>query len=232
VALQRSNEDLSRFAFVASHDLQEPLRMIVSFAQLIMKKSADRLDQQSADHLERIVDAGHRMSRLIRDLLDYAQASSKGIQSPVQFPLAHAIPIALDNLRSAIEESGAHIVISDLPVVCAIEPQIAQVFQNLLSNAIKYRRPGVPLEVQISASREGSCWRITVQDNGEGFNPEHTSRIFDFLKRLHGQDVPGSGIGLALCKTIIERNGGAIGANGVPGEGATFWFTLPASCGQ
>ena len=232
LALQRSNEDLSRFAAVASHDLQEPLRTISTNAQLVQRTSADKLDEKAAAQVERIIDSAARMTRLIRDLLAYAQASADIDQAVAMISLDRLVHGVVENLRESFDAQGATVWIQPLPEVCAVDAHIAQVFQNLLSNALKYRRDGVTPRVQISATREGAKWRIFVQDNGQGFNPDHSQRIFDFLQRLHGNDVPGSGIGLAICKTIIERNGGEIGAEGRPGEGATFWLTLPASCGQ
>ena len=230
LALQRSNEDLSRFAFFASHDLQEPLRMITSYSQLIQRSAGDRLDQKSSLYLDRILEGAARMGRLIRDLLAYAHASADNDQEPAMFSLSRLVPAVIVNLNALIEEAGASIAIEDLPEVCAIETQISQVLENLLSNALKYRNHDVPLTIRIWAAQQDSSWRIFVRDNGQGFEPEHSTRIFAFLQRLHGKDVPGSGIGLAICKTIVERNRGTIGADGKPSEGATFWFTLPASC--
>jgi PAS domain S-box-containing protein len=227
-ALQRSNEDLTRFAFIASHDLQEPLRMISSYAQLVQRTAAESLDEKSSGHIAKIVDGAARMTQLIRDLLVYAQASAETAPPAEMIPLSRVVPAVIENLRALIEESGATITFDQLPEVCAVEAQIAQVFQNLLSNALKYRRHDVPLVVTVTAEREGPQWRISVRDNGQGFDQEYATRIFDFLKRLHGKDVPRSGLGLAICKTIIERNGGTIGAEGQPGVGAAFWFTLPA----
>ena len=229
-ALQRSNEDLTRFAFVASHDLQEPLRMITSYAQLVQRTAGDGLDEKSAGHIVKIIEGAGRMTKLIRDLLVYAQASAETDQSPELVALGRLVPTVIENLRALIEESGASITFDPLPQVCAVEAQISQVLQNLLSNALKYRRDDVRLVVRVTAEREGAHSKIFVRDNGQGFEPEYATRIFDFLKRLHGKDVPGSGLGLAICKTIIERNGGTIGAEGQPGIGATFWFTLPAHC--
>ncbi len=228
LALQRSNEDLSRFAFIASHDLQEPLRLISTFAQLVVRSTEGALAAKPAGYMESIIAAAARMHRLIQDLLVYAQASSDGDRKAGVVNLATLVPIVVEDLRAQAEEAGAVLHIAGLPEVWGIEAQINQVLQNLLSNSIKYRRQGVPPEIHINAVKEGAYWRISVRDNGQGFEPEYAARIFDFLKRLHGRDVPGSGIGLAICKTIVQRNGGAIGAEGKPGEGSLFWFTLPA----
>lgn len=227
LALQRSNEDLSRFAFIASHDLQEPLRLISSYAQLVLRSSRDRLDEKSAAYMDAIFEATGRMNKLIRDLLAYAQASSEKDQPAARIDLNQLITDASDNLRASIAETGAKITQDPMPEVWAVGNQIMQVLQNLFSNSIKYRRPNAAPEIHVSAKKEGQYWRIIVRDNGQGFEPEHASRVFDFLKRLHGRDVPGTGIGLAICKSIVERNGGTIGADAIPGVGATFWFTLP-----
>lgn len=229
IALQRSNEDLSRFAFVASHDLQEPVRSVVTFAQLLQRSSAGSLDNKASGYLDAIIDAGIRMNHLIRDLLVYAQASTETEVTIEAVELSQVFAETLLAMRNSIEESGASIVCMDqLPRVYAVRGQVAQLLQNLLSNSIKYRRDGVAPEVRVSSFLEGDFWRIEIQDNGQGFPAEYAERIFEFLKRLHGRDVPGSGIGLALCKTIVERFGGSIGAKSVPGEGSVFWFTLPA----
>ena len=227
--LQRSNEDLSRFAFIASHDLQEPLRMISSFAQLILRSSRDLLDAKSAGYMDAIIEATGRMNRLIHDLLVYAQASAESDQAAAKIDLNQLALEAMENLRSSIKETGATITHDPLPEVWGVETQVSQVLQNLFSNSLKYRRMEEAPRVHVSAAREASHWRIAVRDNGQGFEQEHAGRVFDFLKRLHGRDVPGSGMGLAICKTVIERNGGSIGADAKPGEGATFWFTLPAA---
>lgn len=229
LALQRSNEDLSQFAFIASHDLQEPVRMIVTYAQLVRRSAA--LDEKSAGYIDSIVEAAGGMSKLIRHLLSYAEASVESAEQPVDLDLNEIVSSVLQTLRASIEECGAQMRVETLPRVKGLSVQVSQVIQNLVSNSLKYRRRGVGLVVRIGAERDGAAadWKISVRDNGEGFAPEHAERIFDFMKRLHGRDIPGSGIGLAICKTIVERNGGAIGADGRPGEGATFWFTIPAA---
>lgn len=227
-ALQRSNEDLSRFAFVAGHDLQEPLRMILSYAQLIQRTVAERLDEKTTSRIEAIVQSAERMGRLIKDLLTYAEASADSDEVLVPVDMNQVMEQAKELLKGRIEESGATVTSTELPVVRAHESQIVQVMQNLLSNSIKYRRPDVPPEITVDAQREGEFWRITIRDNGQGFEPEHATRIFDFLTRLHGRDVPGSGLGLGICKSILERFNGSIGAEGFPGRGSNFWFVLPA----
>lgn len=229
LALQRSNKELSQFAFFASHDLQEPLRMISSYAQLLQRSSAELLDPDSRRYIHAIIDSAGRMSRLIRDLLSYAEASGELKGTPETVNLNEIVAAVYMNLTEPIGETGAHFETSELPHVLGDSTQLAQVFQNLVSNSLKYRRPGIPPEIAISAERNGDYWKLLIRDNGQGFSQESACRIFDFLTRLHGREVPGSGIGLAICKSIIERSGGTIGAESEPGRGSTFWFTLPAA---
>jgi PAS domain S-box-containing protein len=229
LALKRSNEDLSRFAFVASHDLQEPLRMVSSYAQLARRSAGASLDEKSRVYLDSIVESASRMSQLIQDLLAYAQISSDSDQEPARLDLGELAAAVIASLGASIAESGAVVTYESLPAVRGIGNQISRVLQNLISNSLKYRRTGIAPVIEISAEPDGALWRILVRDNGQGFDPEHAARIFGFLERLHGRDVPGSGMGLAICKSIVERNGGSMGAEGRPGEGSTFWFTLPPS---
>jgi light-regulated signal transduction histidine kinase (bacteriophytochrome) len=224
--LKRSNDELSTFAHVASHDLQEPLRVIANYTQLIRREYGRTLDDRGNKLTEVIVEAAKRMSGLIADLLDYARATSDEPEVRT-VDLAEVCATAMQNLRSQIEETNATITCKSLPKVIGTEVQLLLVLQNLLSNSLKYAKPGVPPRVTIDNSWENGSWRISLSDNGQGFQPEYAERIFGIFYRLHGKETPGTGIGLAICKTIIERHGGAIGAIGHPGEGATFWFTLP-----
>lgn len=229
-ALQRSNEDLSKFAFFAGHDLQEPLRTITGFSQLALRDLKNHDPEKAGERLESVVEAVRRMSALIRDLLQYAQASAEPPASTGTVCADRVVDSVLETLSAAMQDAGARLTRGSLPELRCNEAQLAQVFQNLISNSLKYRRPGVPPRIHIhSEPTHGGYWRISVTDNGQGFAQENAAVIFEFLRRLHGRGVSGSGVGLAVCKAIIERAGGEIGAEGREGEGATFWFTLPAA---
>jgi PAS domain S-box-containing protein len=226
--LQRSNEELQRFAYVASHDLQEPLRSIISFSQLLERRYKGKLDADADDYIGFIVEGGNRMQALIRDLLQLSRVETKAN------PLAptDAGEVAADALRlmeTPIREAGATVAVGELPTVMADAAQLAQVFTNLVGNAIKYRREGVPPEVRISAERAGRFWRFAVEDNGIGIEAEYFDRIFVIFQRLHTRDeYEGTGIGLAVVRKIVERHGGRIRVESTLGEGSTFFFTLPA----
>lgn len=224
--LARSNADLEQFASVASHDLQEPLRMVASYTQLLGKRYRNRLDGDADEFMGFIVDGALRMQRLINDLLTFSRVGSrgKGFQ-PVD--LAASVAQVRINLRAAIDESGARISTGTLPVVNADATQMEQLLQNLIGNAIKFRKGPAP-SVHIDARREDAAWRITVQDDGIGIDARYAERIFVIFQRLHtAAEYPGTGIGLAICKKIVERHGGQIGVHSTPGEGASFSFTLP-----
>jgi signal transduction histidine kinase len=225
-ALQRSNEDLQRFANMASHDLQEPLRMVTSYSQLLIKRNEGQLDADSQLFLQYILDGVNRMRVLIHDLLEFAR------QTASEYPQAHPVDcnavlgLALDNLQFSIKESGASVRFERLPIVLGHETRLLQVFQNLISNALKYcdKRP----EISISARQEGDFWVIAVQDNGIGIPAEHQERIFGLFQRLHTRkEYPGTGIGLATCKRIVEQYGGRIWVESAPDSGSTFYFTAP-----
>jgi signal transduction histidine kinase len=225
-ALERSNKDLEQFAYVASHDLQEPLRMIASYTQLLKQRYGDRLDRDAHDFIDFAVDGATRMQRLINDLLAYSRLATRA--RPFQpTPCGPAVGAALAQLRAAIQESGARVVCDDLPTVAADDAQLTQVFQNLIGNAIKFRGPDPP-QIRVSARREGRDWMFSVADNGIGIEPQYSDQIFVMFRRLHTKEYPGSGIGLAICKNIIERHGGRIWFSSERGRGATFHFTLPA----
>jgi PAS domain S-box-containing protein len=231
-ALCRTNEELSRFAYVASHDLQEPLRTISNYTQLIQRNYGDSLDEQAATFMAHVIAASKRLSSLITDLLTYSRASSN---EPRSFELVdlHAVAArVVADCRTLIEVSRGSVIIGALPWVLGDETQLAQVFQNLISNGLKYRREGVPPEVRIECERIGVNYMIRVNDNGQGFNPEYAELIFGIFKRLHGHEISGTGMGLAICKAIVERHGGRIGAEGRPQEGATIWLSLPVPKGS
>jgi signal transduction histidine kinase len=226
--LSRSNADLEQFAYVASHDLQEPLRMVASYTQLLARRYADRLDTDAHDFIRFAADGATRMQTLINDLLAYSRVGTRG--EPLQPVESDAVCAqAIANLEKAIEESGAVVTRAPLPRVLADASQLRQLFQNLISNALKFRGPERP-RVEIAASRNGSEWRFSVCDNGIGIDSEHAQRIFVLFQRLHNRaEYPGTGIGLAICKKIVERHGGRIWVESESGKGATFWVALPTA---
>jgi PAS domain S-box-containing protein len=228
--LARSNRELEQFAYVASHDLQEPLRMVASYTQLLAHRYRDKLDQDAREFIDYAVDGATRMKQLIEDLLAYSRVASKG-HTVSSVDTRNSLALALRNLGTALTESEAEVTSGDLPCVRANGPQIAQVFQNLVGNALKFRTPGVPLRVHIEARRdpgEPKQWRFCVRDNGIGVDPKFFERIFVIFQRLHTrQEYAGTGIGLALCQRIVERHGGRIWIESEPGKGSTFSFTLP-----
>jgi PAS domain S-box-containing protein len=225
--LQRSNKELELFASIASHDLQEPLRSVSGFAQLLKKRYTDKLDQNADEFISYIVDGAYRMQQLIRDLLDYSRVTTRGNTfTPVD--CNNAVKVALDNLRTSIIESGAVVRCGLLPVVRADSGQIVRLFQNLIGNAIKYRGDREPA-IHVSAKREGDRWVFSVADNGIGIDAQYYARIFQIFQRLHKKDeYPGTGIGLAVCKRIIDRHGGRIWVESELGRRSTFYFTIPA----
>jgi signal transduction histidine kinase len=225
--LARSNEDLRQFALVAAHDLQEPIRTIASFAQLLAVRYQGRLDSDADEFIQHIVAGAHRMGRLVEDLLTFAQLSTRPTVLSAQ-DADVMLETAIYNLAAKINESGAIVTHDPLPRVMADQMQIVQVFQNLISNAIKYRSAAAP-RIHVSAEQNGPDWTIAVKDNGIGFQQEYAERIFGLFKRLHGREVPGTGIGLANCRKILDRHGGRIWAVSEDGCGATFYFTLPAA---
>ncbi len=230
--LLRSNRDLEQFAYVASHDLQEPLRMVTSYTQLLARRYQGKLSEEADDFIRFAVDGAVRMQALINALLTYSRVDTRG-KPLVATETAAALDQALDNLRLAIRESGAVIDRGSLPQIHGDPVQIMQLFQNLVGNAIKFRSPKGGPRIAIAASREGDFWRFTVSDNGIGIDPRYFERIFTIFQRLHTkEEYPGTGIGLALCKRIVERHGGSIGVRSVPGEGSSFHFTLKAFAGE
>jgi signal transduction histidine kinase len=225
--LRRSNEDLQQFAYVASHDLQEPLRMISSFVQLLAKRYENKLDQDAKDFIGFAVNGARRMHDLINDLLAYSRVDTAGTDF-VSVDTRQTMARALDNLRLAIRESGAVVTQGHLPMVRCDEIQIVQVLQNLVANAIKFRRNGVAPEIHIEAAQQASEWRFAVRDNGIGIEQPYAERIFQVFQRLHARnEYPGTGIGLAICKKIVERHRGRIWVESTVGTGSTFYFTLP-----
>jgi PAS domain S-box-containing protein len=225
-ALLKANEHLGQFAYAASHDLQEPLRTITSYAQLFEKRYAGSLERPAAELVSQIVDSARRMQALVRDLLTYSQAQdSPLVLRPTD--MNETLRMVLENLQAAVEEAGTVITYDRLPVLNVDAARLAQVFQNLIGNAIKYRKPNEAPHVHVSASEGEGEWTFTVRDNGLGFDSSYSDEIFGVFKRLHGRDIPGTGIGLAICKRVIESHEGRIWADSTPGVGSTFSFTIP-----
>ncbi|MFA4901124.1 MAG: ATP-binding protein [Desulfobaccales bacterium] len=224
--LTRSNAELEQFAYVASHDLQEPLRMVASFTQLLGKRYRGKLDQDADEFIGFAVDGATRMQRLINDLLAYSRVGTRA--KSFQFTDCNIVfRQTRDNLAKAIEDSGAIIFQDPLPTVEGDEMQLMQLFQNLVANAIKFRGAEPP-QIQVSAKQKGTEWVFAVKDNGIGIAPEHQERIFSIFQRLHQRsEYPGTGIGLAICKKIVERHGGRIWVQSQSGNGSTFYFSIP-----
>lgn len=241
--LKRSNESLQQFAYIASHDLQEPLRKIQSFSSLLATQFDSQLNPTSRDYLQRISQAGARMSTLITDLLTYSRIAAQYTDlGPVA--LAEVVADVLTTLDWVISQQQAQVVVHDLPIVNGNAPQLSQLFQNLLSNALKFTQPGQPARVEVKSavvpqaelpadvrptSPATLFYAISVRDEGIGFDPQHVERIFQVFQRLHGkQEYAGTGIGLAICQRVAYYHGGGITATSQPGHGATFWVYLPA----
>ncbi|MBW8907339.1 MAG: PAS domain S-box protein [Betaproteobacteria bacterium] len=224
--LQRSNAELEQFAYVASHDLQEPLRMVSSYTQLLARRYSDKLDGDAREFMNYVVDGAARMKQLIEDLLAYSRVGTKGKEfKPVS--LEAPLKRAVTNLRAAIEESGAAVSWDSLPRVDVDEVQLVQLFQNLIGNALKFRGQAPP-RIHVSAQEENAEWRVSIADNGIGIEPQYFERIFMLFQRLHTMgEYPGTGIGLAICKKVAERHGGRIWLESQLGAGSTFHFTLP-----
>lgn len=226
ISLRQSNEDLQQFAYVASHDLQEPLRMVASFTQLLAERYREKLDDRAMKWIDFAVDGAQRMQRLIQDLLSFSRVHTHG-QDFEMIQMSDVIKEAEKNLQAAIEESGTTISTQDLPVVKADFTQMVQLFQNLITNAIKFCPDGPPL-IKISAQKKEKEWEFCVKDNGIGIDPQFMQKIFIIFKRLHTREqYPGTGIGLAVCKRILQRHSGKIWVTSEPGKGSRFYFTLP-----
>jgi PAS domain S-box-containing protein len=230
--LLHSNQELEQFAYVASHDLQEPLRMVSSFTQLLAQRYGDNLDQDAKEFIGFAVDGANRMQRLIQDLLAYSRITTRG-QPSAPIDAHDALGESVINLQAAIQETGALVTNDELPWILGDHTQIVQVFQNLIGNGIKFHKASEPPRVHLSAERNvehPDFWVFKVADNGIGIDPRHFDRLFVIFQRLHGrQEYPGTGIGLATCKRIVERHGGKIWLESEAGKGTTFFFTLPSA---
>lgn len=223
--LGRSNEELERFAYAASHDLQEPLRMITSYTQLIARRYRGRLDSDADEFIDFVVDGATRMSALIRDVLDFSRVGS----SPPELTWTaceQVLERALANLRGVVGETGALVTHGPLPTVLADAAQFVQLFQNLIDNGVKFCLEKPP-RVHIAAQPADGGWTFTFRDNGIGVSSAHHARIFQVFQQLHSRAYPGTGIGLATCKKIVDRHGGHLWVECDPGSGSTFSFTLP-----
>lgn len=225
-AATRSNEELQQFAYAASHDLKEPLRMVKSFVQLLARKYDGRLDEQATEFIHYAAEGAQRMDSLLEALLEYSRLGHVAEKPPQPVNLETVLDGTLTSLRAAIDESAAVVTHDPLPAVMAEDLHMQQLFQNLISNAIKYRGEEAP-RIHLSAKRQGDEWMCAIRDNGIGIDPKYGSKIFGIFKRLHGSEYPGTGIGLASCKKIVERYRGQIWVESQPGTGSTFFFTLP-----
>jgi light-regulated signal transduction histidine kinase (bacteriophytochrome) len=225
--LKHSNAELKQFAYAASHDLQEPLRNIAGFVKLLEKRYKGKFDEKADEYFEYVTDGVIRMQALIKDLLEYSRVGTRG-KAFTPENCTQAVEQALSNLRSTVENTGSKITCDTLPVVMADVSQLSRLFQNLIGNAMKFCNRKPP-KVHISAKQKGDDWVFSVKDNGIGIDPKHFERIFAIFQRLHTrEEYEGTGIGLSLCKKIVERHGGRIWVESAVGKGATFFFTIPA----
>ena len=226
-ALRRANDELQHFAYAISHELNEPLRTIATHMQMLVSKNQSRFDPEAEVYVNEVVAAAKRLQSFVQDLMSFSRATSPERKfAPVSCEAL--LTTALFELQMTIRDTGAVVTNDPLPVVSGNEMRLVMVFTNLISNALKYRSEQKP-RVHVSATKRGENWLLSVSDNGIGIGPQYRDRIFDAFKRLHGKELPGSGIGLALCKRIIENHGGQIWVDSNPGQGSIFYFTLPAA---
>jgi len=229
--MQCSNTELEQFAYVISHDLQEPLRMVSSYTQLLAKRYSNKLDADADEFIAYAVDGAKRMQTLLHDLLEYSRVGTRG----KPFSLVnceHIVEQAMANLKIAIEECGASVSYDVLPTIMGDEGQLVRLFQNLIGNAIKFRQEEAP-QVYISAQRRNNMVTFSVKDNGIGIDRQHSQSIFEIFRRLHTkEEYPGTGMGLAICKKIVERHGGHISVQSQLGQGSTFYFSVDTAGGE
>ena len=232
VRLSEANQELEQFAYAASHDLQEPLRTLISFSSFLRDDVGDNLSPEAATDLEHITSAARRMQRLIKDLLALSRASRSALQM-TEVPLDECLRDSLDALRERLSETGAKVELLALPVMAADRRLLTQLFQNLLSNAMKFQRDEATPEITVAARQQDSMWLVEVKDNGIGIESDYVDQIFAPFKRLHGMaEFEGSGVGLAICKRAVERHGGRIWVESSRDNGSCFQFTLPAVAGK
>ncbi|MGH9640742.1 MAG: sensor histidine kinase, partial [Bryobacteraceae bacterium] len=224
--LTRSNEALRQFAWAASHDLQEPTRMVLTYGEWVARTASEKLDEREMEMLRCVQENGLRLQALLSALRQYIYISESGDTAWTAIDCAAAVRTAISNLGGKIEQSGANVVCGPLPTIESVEILLVQLFQNLIGNAIKYRATE-PLQVRVCAQPTGDAWRFTIEDNGIGIEPQYLEYIFGVFKRLHGPQYSGTGIGLAICKAAVERLGGTIWVESKVGEGSAFHFELP-----
>jgi light-regulated signal transduction histidine kinase (bacteriophytochrome) len=224
-ALRRSNLELERFAFMVAHDLNEPLRTITAHTQLLARQLSQQLDEKDFEQVRFIVDGAQRMRFLIDDILKYSQATNVGFDLQ-EIDCEALLEVVIASLDALIQTAHATITHDPLPRIL-IDPKIELALQNLISNAIKYCKPGVPPMVHVSAVADRGTWMFSVRDNGVGIEPQYKDGIFEIFRRLHGREIAGNGIGLALCQKIIDAHGGKIWVESSPGVGSVFYFTVP-----
>jgi light-regulated signal transduction histidine kinase (bacteriophytochrome) len=223
-SLRRSNEDLQQFAYMLAHELSEPLRMVSVYTQLLANRCAGKLDQTVDDYIAITVSAAKRMQSFVQDVLNFSAAGAP--DSPIEPVSAEGVLAkALLELQLVVKESGAIVSHDPLPTVTGNEARLVRLFANLIGNSIKYRRPETP-RIHISARERDGFWQFAFRDNGIGIDPAYWDRIFTVFKRLHGSEYPGSGVGLALCKRVVQSHGGTIWLESAEGEGSTFYFTI------
>jgi PAS domain S-box-containing protein len=226
-ALRTTNAELQHFAYALTHDLQEPLRMVVNFTELLGREYAGKLGEEADKFISYSVEGALRIEDLLKALLAYWEVAERERGSSASIDCGAVLAKALLNLQASIAESGALVTYDTLPTVAAEEVLLMQLFQNLISNSIKYRGEETP-RVHVSAERVAEGWQFAVRDNGIGIDPQDADRVFGLFKRLHGSEIPGTGIGLAICKKVVERQGGRIWVESETGRGATFKFTIPS----
>jgi hypothetical protein len=223
---KRHQEEIKQFAYAVSHDLREPIRMIVSYSQLLERRCREQLEGEAVDFMVEIAEAAHRMDRMLSDLLTYSHQFRNPEPPATPLPAEGALQGALLTLDKEIRESGAVITHDTLPAVSMDFAQLNQLFLQLISNAIKFRG-SEPLKIHISAADSNGTAQFSIRDNGSGIDPRYQEQIFGVFKRLHGREFPGTGMGLAICKKILEQHGGRIWVESEPQQGTTFYFTIP-----